>query len=52
MATNQEIMEEVSIINDEEPMETINVDSEKGEQPKPSWFAHQVMRYLLPSIKD
>jgi hypothetical protein len=52
MTTDQKIIEEASIVNDEEPMETIHVDSEKGEQPRPSWFVHQLMKYLLPSIKD
>ncbi len=52
MTTDQEIMEEASIIKYEAPSETINVESEKTEPSKPSWFAHQVMRYLLPSIKD
>jgi hypothetical protein len=52
MTTDQEIMEEASMIKDEEPMETMNDDSVKTEHPKPSWFAHQVIKYLLPALKD
>jgi hypothetical protein len=52
MTTDEEMMEETSMIKDEEPMETINVDSEKTEPTNPSWFAHQVIKYLLPALKE
>jgi hypothetical protein len=52
MTTDEELTEEMSMIKDEAPSETINVDSEKAEPSKPSWFAHQVMKYLLPALKE
>jgi hypothetical protein len=52
MTTHQEILEEALMIEGDEPIETINVELEKTETPKPPWFVHQVMKYLLPALKD
>ena len=49
MKTDQAIMEESVLIKGEESVETVDIGLEK---PKPSWIIHQVMKYLLPALKD
>lgn len=52
MIKDQSIQEDVSLIKDDNQEETIDVDLEKSEQAKPSWFVHQIMKYFLPGLKD
>jgi hypothetical protein len=52
MKTDQAIMEESVLIKGEESIETVDIGLEKPNPPKPSWVVHQVMKYLLPALKD
>ncbi len=52
MKTDQAIMEELVLIKGEESVETVNIGLEKPNPPTPSWVVHQVMKYLLPALKD
>ncbi|MFM7430039.1 MAG: hypothetical protein ACKO1F_09085 [Flammeovirgaceae bacterium] len=52
MKTDQAIMEESVLIKGAESVETVDIGLEKPNPPTSSWVVHQVMKYLLPALKD
>jgi len=54
MITEQTEAEKDSLANEDLPFENENtdIDMERTEPPKTSWFAHHVFKHLLPFLKD
>jgi hypothetical protein len=46
------LLEEASVEKDEKSTPIIEIEAETTEPPKPIWLVHQVMRYLLPTLKE
>jgi hypothetical protein len=54
MITEQTEAEKDSLANEDLTFEneSIDIDMERTEPPKTSWFVHHVVKHLLPFLKD